>query len=385
MEYRGIKLDENVKLYKKDGSYNKNVKMSLDSLADLLFENGHELLDVYKNAKGKVLIDFRCGHYPKLIRLDHYKNGHGCSICSENSPEQAKEEFISLLEHNGHTWLDGEYENNNTKILIDFNCSHEPHWITPNNYKNERGCPKCGYLITSEKLSKQAKEEFSLLVEFNGHELLSKYVGNHTKVLIDFKCRHEPHLITPGHYKNGNACPKCSGRCPEQSEHEFILLVKSNGHKLLSEYSGAKNKVLIDFKCNHNQHWIRIDHYKNGVGCPVCNESKGEKRIRKWLEDNKFYFIAQKEFDGLIGTGGGNLSYDFYLPKLNILIEYQGEFHDGKANDYVKENLEYQREHDKRKREYAKQKNIRLLEIWYSDYEKIEIILNESLGCDLIG
>ena len=39
----------------------------------------------------------------------------------------------------------------------------------------------------------------------------------------------------------------------------------------------------------------------------------------------------------------------------------------------------YNEKHDKRKREYAKDHNIKLLEIWYWDYDNIEEILNKEL------
>jgi hypothetical protein len=90
-------------------------------------------------------------------------------------------------------------------------------------------------------------------------------------------------------------------------------------------------------------------------------------------------FISQKEFNKLTGLKNGNLSYDFYLPSHNILIEYQGEFHDGTAYQQSKEDYEIQREHDRRKREYAKLNNINLLEIWYWDFDNVEKILNETL------
>ena len=44
-------------------------------------------------------------------------------------------------------------------------------------------------------------------------------------------------------------------------------------------------------------------------------------------------------------------------------------------NDFKK-----QQEHDKRKREYAEEHNIELLEIWYWDYDKIENILSQELN-----
>jgi hypothetical protein len=94
------------------------------------------------------------------------------------------------------------------------------------------------------------------------------------------------------------------------------------------------------------------------------------------------YDESQKIFYGLIGIRGGSLSYDFYLPKYNLLIEYQGEFHDGIAgngNYYMKQNLKRQQEHDKRKKEYALNNNIKLLEIWYWDFDRIEEILHKEL------
>jgi hypothetical protein len=114
-----------------------------------------------------------------------------------------------------------------------------------------------------------------------------------------------------------------------------------------------------------------------------CNESKGEKRAREWLKQNNIKFESQKEFNGLLGLGGGNLSYDFYLTAQNTLIEYQGEFHDGTANRQNDDEYRIQQEHDKRKREYALNNNIDLLEIWYWDFDRIEEILEMKLKEEL--
>ena len=44
------------------------------------------------------------------------------------------------------------------------------------------------------------------------------------------------------------------------------------------------------------------------------------------------------------------------------------------------EQFKIQQEHDKRKKEYAKLHNIKLLEIWYYDFDNITEILNKELG-----
>jgi hypothetical protein len=141
-------------------------------------------------------------------------------------------------------------------------------------------------------------------------------------------------------------------------------------------------------------------------GCPECNKSKGEKKCKeififknfieilqdeydKLLQSNKYnitYFIPQKQFEDLIGLGGGLLSYDFYIPKYNLLIEYQGEYHDkpiklykNEPIKYAKERLRKQQKHDRRKKEYAEQNGYNFLEIWYWDFDNIEDILNKKL------
>jgi ferredoxin len=372
--YRGIKLADSVKLYKKDGCYNKTVKNGLDALVDRLIENCHEVVSEYIGDKTKILVNFNCGHPPHNIIPTNYKKGSGCPKCSGLCPEQAKEDFISLLELNEHQLL-SEYINSYTKVLIDFKCGHDPYEIDPSSYKYGSGCHKC-----SGNCQEKAKENLISLVKFNGHEWVDgEYVNAHVKVLIDFKCNHRPHWIAPHDYKKGNRCPKCSKRCPEQAKEEFFKFVEVNNHTLLSEYVSSSTKIKIDYKCGHEPHWALPTNYKNGQGCPVCKESKGEKRIRKWLIENNYEFEAQKEYDGLLGLGGGLLSYDFYIPNQNLLIEYQGQFHDGSSGEYTQEKLEYQQEHDRRKKVYAEKNNITLLEIWYWDFDNVDSILNKLI------
>ena len=124
--------------------------------------------------------------------------------------------------------------------------------------------------------------------------------------------------------------------------------------------------------------------------CPICNQSKGEIKIGKCLNFKNIYYIPQKEFKGLFGLGGGNLSYDFYSSnsQYNLLIEYDGEFHykpirkyKNEPIKYAEERLKQQQEHDRLKTEYCDKHNIKLLRIPYWDYDNIEKILKKELNC----
>lgn len=61
------------------------------------------------------------------------------------------------------------------------------------------------------------------------------------------------------------------------------------------------------------------------------------------------------------------MSYDFYIPGGNVLIEYQGSFHDNTARLQTQSDYQIQLEHDRRKRSYAEANDIRLIEIWYDE------------------
>jgi len=189
----------------------------------------------------------------------------------------------------------------------------------------------------------------------------------------------------------GHGCACCDGR---QVGLSNCLATKNP--ELAKEWHPTKNGDLTPFnvtlgsskkvwwkcsKCGHEWKCSINDKIRHGniLSCSACSESKGEKRIREWLRLNNILFESQKEFNGLVGLSNGLLSYDFYLSNYNLLIEYQGEFHDGNGNYFVKKNLKKQLQHDKRKKEYAHKHNINLLEIWYWDYDNIEEILESEL------
>lgn len=138
-------------------------------------------------------------------------------------------------------------------------------------------------------------------------------------------------------------------------------------------------------KCNKTFNRTPHDLLKS-YNCPNCTtNSKLEYFIKLYLDNNNIEYNLHKTFNGLYGINDGLLSYDFYLSKYNLLIEGQGEQHLRPINRFGgQEQFKIQQEHDKRKREYAKNNNIELLEIWYYDINNIESILNEKLNINNI-
>ena len=92
-------------------------------------------------------------------------------------------------------------------------------------------------------------------------------------------------------------------------------------------------------------------------------------------------FLPQKTFEGC--RDKKQLSYDFYLPDYNILIEYQGEQHYRPVELFGGDKkFDIQKRHDRYKREFAKSKGIVLVEISYKygDYDSIKAFLDARIN-----
>lgn len=111
--------------------------------------------------------------------------------------------------------------------------------------------------------------------------------------------------------------------------------------------------------------------------------SKAENFIWNWLNIHNITFEFQKRFFDC--KDKNTLPFDFYIPSLNLCIEYQGSQHydpgfyirKKKSQEEGMEKYLLQKKHDEMKKEYCKQNNINFLEIKYT--ENIEKKLKEAL------
>lgn len=299
------------------------------------------------------------------------------------------QDVLEIFENEGYEVLSTEEEllNNKgfiyatTKIKVKCSNGHIIDTITINNFKRGRRCIQCGY----EKISKERSftyEEVKAYFEYFNYQLLSEtYKNNSDNLTVLCPFGHEWHVKFNNFKNQGNRCPYCCGNAKYTIE-EVKEYIESFGYKLLStEYINSLKKIEIRCPYGH-EYKVTFHMFKNqSQRCPYCQVSKGEQRIMDYLNGNNINYIYEKKFDGLIGLGNGLLSYDFYLPQCNLLIEYQGGFHDGNITGNYKYtfNFERQQEHDRRKKEYAEKNNINLLEIWYWDYDNVEEILSKEL------
>lgn len=102
-----------------------------------------------------------------------------------------------------------------------------------------------------------------------------------------------------------------------------------------------------------------------------------EKRFEQMLLDAKINFISSyKVLSKTKKTGRIQYyEFDFYLPDKNLLIEIHGDYWHGNPKFYSKldETQIHSQKNDKTKAKLARQKKFRLIIIWGSDFDKIDI------------
>ena len=109
-------------------------------------------------------------------------------------------------------------------------------------------------------------------------------------------------------------------------------------------------------------------------------ESRGERKVRLYLENNKIEYEIEKQFKDC--RYKNPLPFDFYLPQYNLCIEFDGEQHfishdfNSKETEEKKlENLKIVQLRDQIKNNYCKNNGINLLRIHYD--ENVEEKLTE--------
>lgn len=354
------------------------------------------VLEDYVDNKTKIKHKCLICNYEFLIAPIYALNGNNCPKCAISIRSQKRmstnDEYIDkLLQKYTVVFPIENYKGALNKILhVDLSCGHI-FSMSPANVLSGERCPYCVGIRLGEKFLKTHDEYLAELQNSNINIYpKEKYKGAYVKILHVFPCGHE-YLCSPMSILKYHSCIICSSKnrgLNQRKNHADFIKELSSIHphiEILSEYVLAKEKIncrclicSLEFKASPTS-------LLRGTGCPQCKIPKGEKRISSFLDNNSISYTIQKKYNNLIGNGGRRLSYDFYLSSHNLLIEFQGAQHERPIEHFGgEEQFKIQQEHDRRKREYAKEHNIDLLEIWYYDYDNIEDILTNYLNLETV-
>lgn len=293
-------------------------------------------------------------------------------------------EAIKRLDDAGFVLAD-EYVNYKTPTKIQ--CKKHPQYIvnlSVQNFLVKKFCPYCSLEAGKRKGVKIPYNIIAQDFEKAGYELLTTQ-DEYVNAIQDLRCickKHGEILLSYGHLAEGRICPHCSKERYIQSRKLSKEYVKEKLEErgfiwLDEEYKNLTTPLHLSCKYHQDKDfYLTFSHiYHSHTKCPYCHQSSGEKEVMRILDKYNVKYDTQIRIKDLYRYYGQYLSYDFYIPHLNMFIEYQGQFHDQITNWSSEEHLFDQKERDKMKADYAKKNNYRLLEIWYYDFDNIEDIL----------
>lgn len=315
-------------------------------------------------------------------------HGKGCPVCSKNPHKYTPDLYDERLSRINPSLIRvGEFVNLDT--YTEFKCSECGHvWsASPKRaIKGESVCPECfkkSLCLTEDEVKQQLANNVPHI------ELVGEYSKKKDKTLFYCHKHDRTWLSTLDVVVKSCGCPDCKkeaiSAAGTMSHDEYVerLKIIHPDIEVVDQYQGGN--IPLRHKCKKDGHiWKNKPVYiLHGSGCPVCSETRGERKIRQWLEKHNIKFESEKRFDDC--RDQHCLPFDFYIPDINTCLEYDGEHH-FRAVDFSNRNHQravYQfkmiKKHDQMKNDYCEENGIRLIRIPYWYYDDIDHYLKDYL------
>lgn len=296
--------------------------------------------------------------------------------------KKTHDEFVAEMERK-HPELDviGAYKGNDKKVLIHCKICGNNFESRPNNLLSNHGCPHCTNIITHNNQRKTHEQFVSEIKKMHPKLVIeSEYMGARKKLGVFCTVCGNHYYSKPNNLLRGRGCPQCGGTAKKTHE-EFIELIHEINPNLIitSEYKNVASEVDVLCKvCGYEFSTRAHNLIYSKTGCPKCKMSHGEVKIQSFLDDNNIKYHIYHTFDDCKNIL--KLSFDFYLPKEKIAIEFDGIQHFKPVHYFGGEDsLIKQQCNDAIKTNYCNEHDIKLLRIPYTEYDNINEILNKEI------
>lgn len=281
-----------------------------------------------------------------------------------------------------------QYINADTPIL--HHCLiHDIFWkTTPSRVLLGAGCEGCR-IDKFRQVRCRTHEQYVKEVAAANPDIIVVGTYVDAKTPIEHYCKKHNVLwdAYPDNILRVIGCKECGNekaRDKNMKSHDKYVedLYNANSNiEVVEEYQGANIAILHRCKIDGYVWLAKPANVLFGKGCPRCNESKGERQVRQWLDAHDIIYTYQKTFSDCKDLRV--LPFDFYIPKYNLCIEYDGEQHfrpvdfDGNGEEWALQQFAKTTYHDEIKNQYCKNNNIHLLRIPY--FKTVEEELNNFL------
>jgi len=286
-------------------------------------------------------------------------------------------ELQKHAENKGGKLLSTEYVNNNTKML--WECLEGHQWKARwDSIKNAgQWCPYCA------KVVKPDISELQLFASNKNGRLLSiKYINANSKLLWECSEGHQWEASWANIKNSKSWCPACSSTLCDIKELQKHAENK-NGRLLSIKYINSRQKLL--WECSEGHQWkARWDNIKNASQwCPECASFKTEYKCKELLEQKLGFEFKKTRFH----INNKRYEWDGYNAENKVAFEYQGIQHYVYPNFFHKtlEIHENAKQRDMDKVIYAKENNIKLLIIPYTEEKNLESYITKQIDILNIG
>ena len=201
--------------------------------------------------------------------------------------------------------------------------------------------------------------------------------GIHKKWVCECPMCGKEYITQQNHIKQRKLpfCVECVNELRED------LVGKKYGHltvdRMIPQEKYKRTLCSCTCDCGATEIIVQANHLKNGEtkSCG-CLKSYPEEQIATILTNNKIVFEREKKFSDL--KYKNKLRFDFYLPEINLVIEYNGKQHYEHIDYYGNEDdFKIAQLRDRIKQEYCVKNNINYLVIRYDeDIEEVLIANN---------
>lgn len=242
-------------------------------------------------------------------------------------------------------------------------------------HKNPDGTPKYDYSLVDFK---NTSTKVKVICPKHKDDMVKQFGVNYFEVYPNT------------HVQGKGVCPFENKRKERKYSDEDMKSAAANVRsktefetKFPNEYYSARqrNKSLPGFYEEITKHFTGVNKYY------------GPEEIDKILKNNNIDFVREKTFNDCHNSKEGKfcrkLPFDFFIPSLNTLIEFDGEQHFKPSNKFGMDKFIKGQQYDKIKNDYCKNNNLNLIRISYKiNYNNLESELIKSLnnkGITLLG
>ena len=212
--------------------------------------------------------------------------------------------------------------------------------------------------------------------------------GNRRRLCIKFLCTkcNSINEIYAANIANDHLTCKCCERIFDKNFEHWFNTALSDNFEIIDPNEIRNNRIHIRCKkCNFIFYPSKTTlKRKNIILCPKCKGSlsKGELYISNWLIKNNINFQFQQHFSWL----PAGFRYDFFIPEMKLLIEYDGSQHREYVPHFHKteENFLKAVERDKIKEELALSNGFNIIRIPDTYNKSLSIILKNLFSSTTI-